>query len=75
MLLFRGLVYAERCIPIAAGLLCLHLCWPISLLGTAEAVVMHPNLPPLCLEQYPPGEQRGAWVVVGGKSFGLGTAF
>ena len=25
MLLFRGLVYAERCIPIAAGLLCLYL--------------------------------------------------
>ena len=44
----RGLVDAEYCIPTAAGLLCLNLCWPTLLLGTAEAVIRHSNLPPLC---------------------------
>ena len=52
VLLFRGSVDAGLCEPTAADLLCLYLCWPKSLLGTAVAVMRHLNLPPLWLEQY-----------------------
>ena len=78
MLLFRGLVNAGRCIPIAAGLLCLYLCWPIITFrysrGSCDACKpaspLHRAIPS-CMQE----NQRGAWVVVGGRNLGLGPAF
>ncbi len=50
--------------------------YPISLLGTAEAAIRHSNLPPLCLEQYPPESIAEGSMGSGGrdKNFGFGPA-